>query len=117
MNEITLGRRGFLKASVATSGGLMLSFTLAPLAEAGTGTTADRGILASKLHSDGRHHDALYVDGGPSSTRTTGVVHMQGKEVFRHAVENMASVVGEVLVGRTGAATATDGDGWHGGVT
>ncbi len=62
-----------------------------------TGTTADRGILASKLHSDGRHHDALYVDGGPSSTRTTGVVHMQGKEVFRHAVENMASVVGEVL--------------------
>lgn len=66
-------------------------------AEAGTGTTADRGILASRLHSDGRHHDALYVDGGPSSTRTTGVVHMQGKEVFRHAVENMASVVTEVL--------------------
>lgn len=62
-----------------------------------TGTTADRGILSSKLHSDGRHHDALYVDGGPSSTQTTGHVRMAGREVFRHAVANMADVVHETL--------------------
>ena len=63
----------------------------------GQGTAADRGILASTLHSDGRHHDLLYVDGGPSSTRTTGYLRMQGREVFKHAVTNLASVVGETL--------------------
>ena len=63
----------------------------------GTGTVADRGILSSKLHSDGRYHDALYVDGGPSSTQTTGHVRMAGREVFRHAVANMADVVHETL--------------------
>ena len=57
----------------------------------------DRGVLASRLHSDGRYRDMLYVDGGPSSTRTTGFLRMKGREVFRHAVENLASVVGEVL--------------------
>jgi 3-oxoacyl-[acyl-carrier-protein] synthase-3 len=66
-------------------------------AEQGTGTSADRGILANALHSDGRQHDILYVDGGPSSTRTTGFLRMEGKEVFKHAVVNMAAVVGEVL--------------------
>ena len=66
-------------------------------AEEGEGTAADRGILANALHSDGRHHDILYVDGGPSSTRTTGFLRMEGKEVFKHAVVNMAAVVGEVL--------------------
>jgi 3-oxoacyl-[acyl-carrier-protein] synthase-3 len=66
-------------------------------AQPGEGTNADRGIIATKLHSDGRLHDALYVDGGPSSTQTTGKVRMKGKEVFRHAVENLASVVREVL--------------------
>ncbi|WP_425065749.1 beta-ketoacyl-ACP synthase III [Reyranella sp.] len=65
--------------------------------EQGAGTSADRGILANALHSDGRHHDILYVDGGPSSTRTTGFLRMEGKEVFKHAVVNMAAVVGEVL--------------------
>ncbi|MFN4017458.1 MAG: beta-ketoacyl-ACP synthase III [Reyranella sp.] len=65
--------------------------------EPGTGTSSDRGILANALHSDGRHHDILYVDGGPSSTRTTGFLRMEGKEVFKHAVVNMAAVVGEVL--------------------
>lgn len=65
--------------------------------EQGDGTPADRGILANALHSDGRHHDLLYVDGGPSSTRTTGFLRMEGKEVFKHAVVNMATVVGEVL--------------------
>jgi 3-oxoacyl-[acyl-carrier-protein] synthase-3 len=66
-------------------------------AEEGKGTPADRGVLANALHSDGRHHDILYVDGGPSSTRTTGLLRMEGKEVFKHAVVNMAAVVSEVL--------------------
>ena len=66
-------------------------------AEQGRGTSADRGVLANALHSDGRQHDILYVDGGPSSTRTTGFLRMEGKEVFKHAVINMAAVVGEVL--------------------
>jgi len=63
----------------------------------GQGTTNDRGILATKLHSDGRLHDALYVDGGPGKTGTTGHVRMQGKEVFKHAVVNMAGVIEEVV--------------------
>jgi 3-oxoacyl-[acyl-carrier-protein] synthase-3 len=66
-------------------------------AEQGQGTSADRGILANSLHSDGRQHDILYVDGGPSSTKSTGFLRMEGKEVFKHAVVNMAAVVGEVL--------------------
>jgi 3-oxoacyl-[acyl-carrier-protein] synthase-3 len=66
-------------------------------AEEGKGTSADRGVLANALHSDGRQHDILYVDGGPSSTRTTGLLRMEGKEVFKHAVVNMAAVVAEVL--------------------
>ena len=66
-------------------------------AEEGTGSSADRGVLANALHSDGRQHDILYVDGGPSSTGTTGLLRMEGKEVFKHAVVNMAAVVGEVL--------------------
>jgi 3-oxoacyl-[acyl-carrier-protein] synthase-3 len=65
--------------------------------EQGAGTSADRGVLANALHSDGRQHDILYVDGGPSSTKTTGFLRMHGKEVFKHAVINMAAVVGEVL--------------------
>lgn len=55
----------------------------------GTGTADDRGVLASDLHSDGRQRDILYVDGGVS-TGTTGHLRMQGKEVFRHAVEKLA---------------------------
>ena len=53
------------------------------------GTAADRGILTVDLHSDGRHKDILYVDGGVS-TQSTGQLRMQGKEVFRHAVEKLA---------------------------
>jgi len=60
--------------------------------EAGT-----RGILASKLHADGRHNQLLYVDGGPSTTQTVGKLRMKGQEVFRHAVVNLASVLTEVL--------------------
>ncbi|WP_439546156.1 beta-ketoacyl-ACP synthase III [Sandarakinorhabdus sp.] len=62
-----------------------------------SGTNADRGVLASRLHSDGRYNDLLYVDGGPGSTGTTGHLRMKGREVFRHAVVNLASVMGEVL--------------------
>lgn len=62
-----------------------------------SGSTQDAGILATRLHSDGRHNDLLYVDGGPSTTGTVGKLRMKGKEVFRHAVANLASVVGEVL--------------------
>ncbi len=61
------------------------------------GTSADRGILSSHLHSDGRYNDLLYVDGGVSSTKSTGYLRMKGKEVFRHAVVNLASVVREAL--------------------
>jgi 3-oxoacyl-[acyl-carrier-protein] synthase III len=57
-----------------------------------------RGILASRLHADGRHGPMLYVDGGPSTTQTVGYLRMQGREVFRHAVTNLANVLGEVLV-------------------
>jgi 3-oxoacyl-[acyl-carrier-protein] synthase-3 len=55
------------------------------------------GILATRLHADGRHNELLYVDGGPSTTGTVGKVRMKGREVFRHAVTNLASVMGEVL--------------------
>nr|WP_234397682.1 beta-ketoacyl-ACP synthase III [Sneathiella glossodoripedis] len=61
------------------------------------GTNQDRGILTSHLHADGRHHDLLYVDGGPSSSQTTGYLRMEGREVFKHAVTNLANVVGEAL--------------------
>jgi 3-oxoacyl-[acyl-carrier-protein] synthase-3 len=56
-----------------------------------------RGILAAKLHADGRHNGLLYVDGGPSTTGTVGKLRMKGQEVFRHAVTNLASVLNEVM--------------------
>lgn len=55
------------------------------------------GILASRLHADGEHGALLYVDGGPSTTGTVGKLRMKGREVFRHAVVNLASVLEEVL--------------------
>jgi len=57
----------------------------------------DRGILATRLHADGRHNDLLFVDGGPSTTGTVGKLRMKGREVFRHAVVNLADVLREVL--------------------
>ncbi|WP_342641578.1 beta-ketoacyl-ACP synthase III [Rhodoligotrophos ferricapiens] len=65
--------------------------------EQGNGDIADRGVLATRLHSDGRHKEKLYVDGGPSSTQTVGHLRMEGKEVFKHAVVNIANVMGETL--------------------
>jgi 3-oxoacyl-[acyl-carrier-protein] synthase-3 len=63
----------------------------------GRGDNSDRGILSTHLHSDGRHYDKLCANGGPGSTGTTGVVRMEGSEVFRHAVANLADVVDEAL--------------------
>ncbi len=65
-------------------------------AEDGNGTSADRGILSTDLNSDGRYKDLLYVDGGVS-TQNTGVLRMQGKEVFRHAVEKLAQTAHTAL--------------------
>ncbi|MCC7320390.1 MAG: ketoacyl-ACP synthase III [Rubellimicrobium sp.] len=62
----------------------------------GTGTNADRGLLSADLHSDGRFRDILHVDGG-TSTGTTGHLRMQGREVFRHAVEKLAETAHEAL--------------------
>jgi len=56
-----------------------------------------RGILAARLHADGRHNELLYVDGGPSTTGTVGKLRMKGREVFRHAVTNLAAVMEESL--------------------
>jgi 3-oxoacyl-[acyl-carrier-protein] synthase-3 len=57
------------------------------------GTREDRGILTTRLRSDGRHKSKLYVDGGPSSTQTVGHLRMEGREVFRHAVGMITDVV------------------------
>lgn len=62
------------------------------------GTQADRGILATRIRSDGRYEDLLYVDGGPGSTKTTGHLRMNGREVFRHAVQKISGVIEETLV-------------------
>lgn len=63
------------------------------------------GVLATHLHADGAHNELLYVDGGPSTTQTVGHLRMKGREVFRHAVVNLADVLGNVLaeVGLTSA--------------
>ena len=58
---------------------------------------SESGILSTKLHADGRHNDLLFVDGGPSTTGTVGKLRMKGREVFRHAVVNLAEVMSEVL--------------------
>jgi 3-oxoacyl-[acyl-carrier-protein] synthase-3 len=70
--------------------------------------TEDRGILATRLHADGRHNDLLYVDGGVSTTGTVGKLRMKGKEVFRHAVTNLADVLTEVLVASGHSAGEVD---------
>lgn len=62
-----------------------------------SGETGERGVLATRLHADGKHNELLYVDGGPSTTGTVGKLRMQGREVFRHAVTNLAGVMHEVL--------------------
>lgn len=66
-------------------------------AREGTGLPADRGVLATCLHSDGAHRELLYVDGGPSTTQATGKVRMEGREVFKHAVAKLADVAHEAM--------------------
>ena len=63
----------------------------------GTGTPFDRGVLATHLGSNGRHYEDLYVDGGPSSTGTTGHLRMNGREVFRHAIHELTAATRHVL--------------------
>ncbi len=74
-------------------------------AQEGEGTSADRGVLTSHLRSDGRYRDKLYVDGGPGSTKTTGVLKMEGREVFKFAVGMVADVVQDAF-----KATGTSAD-------
>ncbi len=74
-------------------------------AQEGAGTNADRGVLASRLRSDGRYRSKLYVDGGPGSTGTTGKLRMEGKEVFRFAVSSVTDVIAETF-----AASGTSAD-------
>jgi 3-oxoacyl-[acyl-carrier-protein] synthase III len=71
----------------------------------GTGNMSDRGILTAHLRSDGRHREKLYVDGGPSATKTTGMLRMQGKEVFKHAVGMITDVI-EAAYAATGLTSA-----------
>jgi 3-oxoacyl-[acyl-carrier-protein] synthase III len=71
-------------------------------------TTGGRFILSNHLHSDGRQYDILYVDGGPSSSRHTGFLRMEGREVFRHAVHHLSAVIDEALAAN--GLTAADID-------
>jgi 3-oxoacyl-[acyl-carrier-protein] synthase-3 len=74
----------------------------------GTGGPEERGVLSTHLHSDGRMHDILYVDGGPSSTGTTGYLRMEGREVFRQAVAHLGEVVQEALAANGISASDID---------
>jgi 3-oxoacyl-[acyl-carrier-protein] synthase-3 len=67
-----------------------------------------RFVLSNHLHSDGRQYDILYVDGGPSTTRRAGLLRMQGREVFRHAVQHLSEVVDEALRANDLAAADLD---------
>jgi 3-oxoacyl-[acyl-carrier-protein] synthase III len=67
-----------------------------------------RGILSTHLHSDGRQYDILYVDGGPSSTGHAGCLRMEGREVFRHAVQHLSEVVDEALAANSLRAADID---------
>ena len=77
-------------------------------AQEGAGQFQDRGVLSTHLRADGRHVDKLYVDGGPSSTATTGHLRMEGREVFRYAVTYLAEIIEEAFT--TTGLTADDVD-------
>jgi 3-oxoacyl-[acyl-carrier-protein] synthase-3 len=72
------------------------------------GTREDRGIISTRIRSDGRYEELLYVDGGPGSTKTTGHLRMNGREVFRHAVQKISGVIEETLVETGYAADEID---------
>jgi len=71
----------------------------------GKGDSSDRGVLNTLIYSDGRLHDLLYVDGGPSTTQTTGYLRMQGRDVFRHAVVNTVAAI-EAAANASGVAVS-----------
>lgn len=77
-------------------------------AGSGKGDASDRGVLSTELYSDGRLHDLLFVDGGPSSTQTTGYLRMQGPEVFKHAVVNTTAAI--EAAARDGGISVSDID-------
>ena len=77
-------------------------------AQLGEGTPQDRGVLTSHLRSDGSHREKLYVDGGPGSTKTTGCLRMEGREVYRHAVSMVTDVIHDAF--KTTRTTADDID-------
>jgi 3-oxoacyl-[acyl-carrier-protein] synthase III len=77
-------------------------------AQLGEGTPQDRGVLTSHLRSDGSHREKLYVSGGPGSTKTTGVLKMEGREVYRHAVSMVTDVIHDAF--KTTRTTADDID-------
>ncbi|MEM7620821.1 MAG: beta-ketoacyl-ACP synthase III [Pseudomonadota bacterium] len=66
-------------------------------AEQGTASCEARGVITSRLYSDGRYNDKLYVDGGPSSTQTVGHLRMSGRDVYKHAVINIAAAIQDTL--------------------
>jgi 3-oxoacyl-[acyl-carrier-protein] synthase-3 len=72
------------------------------------GDNSDRGILSTRIRSDGRFEELLYVDGGPSTTKSTGHLRMNGREVFRHAVQKISGVIEETLVETGFAADEID---------
>lgn len=72
------------------------------------GTREDRGVIATMIRSDGRYEDLLYVDGGPGSTKTVGHLRMNGREVFRHAIQKIYGVIEEMLVETGYAADEID---------
>jgi 3-oxoacyl-[acyl-carrier-protein] synthase-3 len=74
----------------------------------GSGGKDDRGVLSTHIFSDGRYHDMLYVDGGPSSTITTGHLRMEGREVFRHAVVKLAEAVDAAIAANGVTAAEID---------
>ena len=74
-----------------------------------SGEETDKGILATRLHADGEHNQLLYVDGGAGTTGTVGKLRMRGREVFRHAVVNLSSVLTETL---DAAGEAIDNIDW-----
>ena len=77
-------------------------------AQLGEGTPQDRGVLTSHLRSDGTHREKLYVDGGPGSSKTTGYLRMEGREVYRHAVSMVTDVIHDAF--KTTRTTAADID-------
>ncbi|WP_066766164.1 beta-ketoacyl-ACP synthase III [Croceicoccus pelagius] len=86
------------------AGAMVLELQEFPASEAATA----RGVIETKLHTDGEHNCLLYVDGGPSTTQTVGKLRMKGREVFRHAVVNLANVLTEVLEGTGYEASQID---------